>query len=414
MALREVSERGSQGSTAGRFYVAPSPFASIVSGLTSVGSGYMAGKADREQEKFETDQKSMLAKALSAMAGGSLVDPQSAPSGMASERVEPSVMKDPSQTPVMLRGLQGSSPQQPPVNPQMEAAMSVLRGLPIEQQQAIIGNQAASRLFPKPQEGFTLAPGQARYEGGKQVASMPAAESKADTGFSLSPGQTRFDAVGKPVANVAAEPPKPEQPTPTQLVTRPGPNGMLQDYAFDPRTKQFTPVAEPYAKQAPLSPKDTSTVKQKLTQIGLARQQIQMARDKFKALEGTFSAGIGGGLLPTESGKAFDAAIDGMRGTISSITRVPGIGAMSDFETRLDQSKFPTRGEYESVQTQKLDQLDALLKGLEGGYADMLGGASDVASPDAPAGAPPVGTVEAGYRFKGGNPADPASWEKTQ
>jgi len=40
--------------------------------------------------------------------------------------------------------------------------------------------------------------------------------------------------------------------------------------------------------------------------------------------------------------------------------------------------------------------------------------APKITQPKAPAQAPQVGTVEAGYRFKGGNPSDPNSWEKVK
>jgi len=38
---------------------------------------------------------------------------------------------------------------------------------------------------------------------------------------------------------------------------------------------------------------------------------------------------------------------------------------------------------------------------------------SKTATPSAP-GVPKIGTIEGGYRFKGGNPADPKNWEKVK
>ncbi len=50
-----------------------------------------------------------------------------------------------------------------------------------------------------------------------------------------------------------------------------------------------------------------------------------------------------------------------------------------------------------------LDQQEALIR------QEMGGGAP---APSKPAGAPAVGTIQGGYRFKGGDPGSPSSWEK--
>lgn len=166
-----------------------------------------------------------------------------------------------------------------------------------------------------------------------------------------------------------------------------------------------------------LSQKDMTTARQKLNTVTLARQQLQAIKQRFGDLKGSMSAGaFGQGRLPTERGKAFDAAVDQMRSTLTALTRVPGVGAMSDYETRLDQAKFPSRQNYESVTQQQIDAIDGMLNAIETGYNDLLGGAQPSQGPAVQPshGGPRPGQVEDGYRFKGGDPSNPASWEKVR
>ena len=138
--------------------------------------------------------------------------------------------------------------------------------------------------------------------------------------------------------------------------------------------------------QQQLTPKDASAAQVKLRQIQLAKRQLALVRQKFDAIKGTFSSGLGGNYIPSESGKQADAAVNSMRDTLTSITRVPGIGAMSDYETRLQQAKFPDRGQYESVSDQQIQSVQDTLDLLEKGYTDMLqGGQAQVpVQPDQP------------------------------
>lgn len=125
-----------------------------------------------------------------------------------------------------------------------------------------------------------------------------------------------------------------------------------------------------------LSQKDMTTARMKLNTVQLARQQLQAIKDRYAAIQGGMSAGaFGQGRLPTEGGRAFDAAVDQMRATLTALTRVPGVGAMSDYETRLDQAKFPDRKNYEAVTAQQIQGIDDMLTTIERGYSDLLGGA---------------------------------------
>lgn len=126
---------------------------------------------------------------------------------------------------------------------------------------------------------------------------------------------------------------------------------------------------------ATLSQKDATTAKMKLNTVKLARQQLNNIRQRFEPLKGSMSAGaFGQGKVPSEKGRAFDAAVNQMRSTLTALTRVPGVGAMSDYETKLDQAKFPTRDEYEGVTEQQIGDLDNMLNAIESGYGDLLSG----------------------------------------
>jgi len=134
-----------------------------------------------------------------------------------------------------------------------------------------------------------------------------------------------------------------------------------------------------------LSQKDQTTARMKLNTVKLARQQLNAIKESFDSgTKGLNAFGPVQGMLPTEAGHAFDRRVDQMRSTLTALTRVPGVGAMSDYETKLDQAKFPTRGEYEKVTQQQIADLDNMLNAVETGYNDLLSGGGTAPGPDAP------------------------------
>jgi hypothetical protein len=132
-----------------------------------------------------------------------------------------------------------------------------------------------------------------------------------------------------------------------------------------------------------LTQKDATTAKMKLNTVQLARQQLTKIKEAFaEGTKGINAFGPGQGLLPTQAGHKFDARVNQMRSTLTALTRVPGVGAMSDYETKLDQSKFPTRNAYESVTADVLQNLEDQLSLIETGYKDLLSGnAPDSSAP---------------------------------
>lgn len=145
--------------------------------------------------------------------------------------------------------------------------------------------------------------------------------------------------------------------------------------ASDARTNKIIAGQEDRAqKPKPLSSKDRLTVKGKLTNLKIAKQQLKQIREKFVGIKGSMSAGpgwSGQGIFATESGNAFDQAVAPLRQTVIGLTRTPGIGAMSDYETRLAQAPMPSRMEYESVTEQSIQQLEDYINTLDEEYSSM-------------------------------------------
>lgn len=337
------------------------PVVPAVSGLESaarLGSILLGGlqehRGAREQEALNTETRKRLAEQLR---------------GMLQKPIQP--------------GQPGSGvlmPGQPaPLSAQQEAAIASVGTLPMEQQRELLAQASTQQLFPKESAPYTLGPGEERRGANNEVlASVPpnppaprAPVQPAEPVMVIGPdGRPRFasreDSIGQtpyiqPRTETASEP----------LESVVGPDGKP---VLVPRSQAAN--REPYRNPTGgLSPRDATTAKNKLAQIQLARQQVALAREKFDAIRGTASAGpwwTGQGLFPTEAGESFDTAVDSMRNVLTTITRVPGVGSMSDFETKLAQAQFPSRGKYESNTTQQLDSIDQMLNALEQGYTGLL------------------------------------------
>lgn len=135
----------------------------------------------------------------------------------------------------------------------------------------------------------------------------------------------------------------------------------------DPATKAGG--EKPTATQLKLA----NTAKAKLIDINAIEAQLARVEESFSPLKGSYSAGpYIGGLIPSEDGKRFDGAVSLLQGMVRKLTRTPGEGAMSDYETKLSQLANPSRSQYESVTGDQIEQLRALIQTTRQGYEALL------------------------------------------
>jgi hypothetical protein len=217
----------------------------------------------------------------------------------------------------------------------------------------------AERFAPSPQNPISVSPGttlvdpqtrQPFYTNPSRVQAsgrpIPVVDSKSPTGFSY---QTPEGAVGQPA-------PAPRSPSNTRY-----------------------------------SQREMQAARDKLRLIGLAKQQLQNVKNRWRGeenpetgqraggIKGTASAGFLQGWVPTEGGDRFDAAVSQLTPALAAITRVPGVGAMSDYETRLQEAARPQRGRFEATTDDQISGVELLLDQLEAGYGGILQDGAELA-----------------------------------
>lgn len=163
---------------------------------------------------------------------------------------------------------------------------------------------------------------------------------------------------------------------------------------------------------ADLTPTQRGTIKQKLELIPVVRRQYERVRQLYDQMieEGTFARGGVGGLVPSQlvGGKAeeFDKAVAALRKSILSMTRIPGIGSMSNYETILDQAAIPSRWGSDEGRAESIRNIGDLLDNYESGYRDMLGTTASRPAPrPAPRGRSRSGAAPAPVQRRSVSPA---------
>ncbi|RKJ96632.1 hypothetical protein [Alicycliphilus denitrificans] len=132
------------------------------------------------------------------------------------------------------------------------------------------------------------------------------------------------------------------------------------------------PDGQPVIGKGGMSAAQLQNAQGKMQTVGILRKQIENLK-AARAKLGMADYGIVTGRQSvTDTARAYDAALAAIQPTVRQLTRTPGEGAMSDYETRLQQGQLPGRVDPLHVIDQKITQLDDLSNMIEQGYAGML------------------------------------------
>lgn len=117
------------------------------------------------------------------------------------------------------------------------------------------------------------------------------------------------------------------------------------------------------------------------------------------------------GRLPaiTANQQIAEGSVAALAPVLKQLFRAAGEGTFTDRDQALLLEMVPTRTDLPAAREAKLQNIDNIVRAKLG-----QGGIYGAAPADAPQSnaIPAPGHTEGGYRFRGGNPADPNSWER--
>lgn len=141
------------------------------------------------------------------------------------------------------------------------------------------------------------------------------------------------------------------------------------------RARAQAPASPP---KSNLAPAQRGLVVQKLRMMPVVRKQLDevIRLNNLMRKQGTFARGPIAGAIPPQfaggTAERFDKAVSALRKSILGLTRVPGVGSMSNYETRLDEAVLPSRWGSDEGREQAIENLINLVENYEAGYRAML------------------------------------------